>query len=227
MPRILEFNDKFLYTKTDPNGIISAKNGALFFRRENRFFLNAHGNADSEWVLLPFRTVIYPVPSLDKPIIYEYPYEIWEKNSDGFYDDYNDLLPKSDWKFLSNEDAFISSVSKALNWIFPPPINSVDPIGNNNNRSYDENFFYAKISGSWVRTPIHVYDVASIDSGEVSYWYDNLPFVDYPRQNPPINPNSYGLDGDQSYDRDFFYVKPSQWKRTPLTYFDVSKMTIF
>ena len=38
MPRITEYNDKFLYTKTDPNKIIAAKKGALFFRRDNKFF---------------------------------------------------------------------------------------------------------------------------------------------------------------------------------------------
>lgn len=227
MPRITEYNDKFLYTKTDPNKIIAAKKGALFFRRDNKFFLNLDGNFNSNWTLLPFRTVVYPVPDLDKPIRYEHPYEIWEKISDGHKDEYGDLLPKTDWKFYSCDDAFLSNRTKSFHWIFPPPINSVDPCGENNNRSYDENFFYVKTLGYWVRTPIHIYDVASVNVPETSYWYSNLPFVDYPRRTPPPNGADLGINGDQSYDRDFFYVKPSSWKRTPLNYFDLSKMTRF
>ena len=227
MPRILKLDDKFLYTKTDPTNIIAAKKGALFFRRGNKFFLNPDGNIDSEWIPLPYRTVVYPVPSANKPLFFENQNEIWEKNSDGHRGEQNELLPKSDWKFLSHEDAFLSSKSRTLNWIFPPPTNSVDPRGINNNRSYDENFFYVKISGAWVRTPIHTYTISSVDSGEVNQWYDTLPFVDYPRRTPPPNNMDSGLPGDQSYDRDFFYVKPSQWKRTPLNYFDPSKMTTF
>lgn len=227
MPRIPNIADKFLYTKTDPNNVISGEKGALFFRRGNRFFLNADGNFDSHWVLLPYRTVIYPVPDDDKPIQYEHPFEIWEKNSNGHKNDLGVLMPKTDWKFYAYEDAFLSRKIKELHWIFPPPLHSTDPRGNNKFRSYDENFFYAKISGSWLRTPIHVYDSASLDSGDVQKWYDDLPFVDYPRRTPAPNRHDDGMIGDQSYDDNFFYVRPSLWKRTPLNYFDTSKMTKF
>lgn len=227
MPRTPDFNDKFLYTKTDPNNIISAKKGALFFRRFHRFYFNPNGNANSKWELLQYRTVILPVPDDDKPIEYEYPFEVWAKQSDGKTDELGYLLPKTDWKFFSHSDLFVSQLARTFNWIFPVPTSSVDPIGVDNSRSYDENFFYAKISGSWVRTPIHTYVNSSVDSGEVPHWYNNLPFVDAPRHTPPPNHNSSGINGEQSYDRDFFYVKPSNWKRTPLNYFDLSKMTVF
>ena len=227
MPRILKLDDKFLYTKTDPTNIIAAKKGALFFRRGNKFFLNPDGNIDSEWIPLPYRTVVYPVPSANKPLFFENQNEIWEKNSDGFYDEFKEILPKTDWKFYSYDDAFFSPAARILKWIFPPPTNSADPIGNDNSRSYDDNFFYIKLLGTWVRTPLHDYSVSSIDAGENPYWYANVPFVDYPRRTPPPNTSDTGMIGEQSYDRDFFYVKTSKWKRTPLNYFDASKMTTF
>lgn len=227
MPRIPDLNDKFIYTRTDPNNIIAAPKGALFFRRNTRFYLNQSGNLASSWTLLPYKTVILPVPDEDKPIIFEYQFEVWRKNSDGLKDELGYLLPKTDWKFFSYDDIFVSAEQKGLNWILPAPTSSLDPRGGNNARSYDENFFYAKISGSWVRTPIHMYDTSSLDVGEVSYWYNNLPFVDAPRRSPAPNRLDSGFAGDQSYDRDFFYVKPSLWKRTPLDYFDASKMTMF
>ena len=227
MPRILKLDDKFLYTKTDPTNIISAKKGALFFRRGKKFFLNPDGNSDSTWIPLPYRTVVYPVPSLNKPLFFEHQNEIWEKNSNGFYDEFKELLPKTDWKFYSYDDAFISIAPKTIRWIFPVPTSSSDPIGNDNDRSYDTNFFYAKVSGQWLRTPISIYESASVDSGENAFWYNNLPFVDYPRKLPVPNPSDAGIDGEQSYDRDFFYVKVTVWKRTPLNYFYLSKMTIF
>lgn len=228
MPRIPDINDKFYYTKTDPNNIISAKKGALFFRRFHKFFFNPNGNIQSHWIQLPYRTVILPVPDDDKPIFFEEPFEVWEKKSDGKTDELGYLLPKTDWVPFSHSDLFITNPSaRVFNWIFPVPINSVDPIGSNNSRSYDENFFYAKISGSWVRTPIHVYTNPSEDSGEMNYWHDNLPFIDLPRHFPAPSGSSSGLTGEQSYDRDFFYIKPSVWKRTPLNYLDTSKMTRF
>ena len=229
MPRIPDFNDKFLYTKTNPNNIIAAKKGALFFRRHHRFYLNLSGNLDSDWILLPYKTVVLPVPDADKPIYFEQQFEVWEKNSDGLNDELGYTLPKTDWTFFSNDDIFISSATKGLHWIFPVPTSSSDPIGGNNDRSYDENFFYAKLSGSWVRTPITTFiDPTPTDSGEIDYWYNNLPFVDYPRRSPrPTSINDSGLAGDQSYDYDYFYVNPSKWKRTLLTNFSGSKMTTF
>lgn len=227
MPRIPDLNDKFVYTRTDPNNIISAPKGALFFRRNAQFYLNVSGNLASSWTLLPYKTVIIPVPDEDKPILFEYEFEVWSKNSDGLTDELGYRLPKTDWKFFSHDDIFVSGGQKGLHWILPPPVSSSDPRGGNNARSYDENFFYAKILGSWVRTPIHTYETASVDIGEVPYWYNNLPFVDTPRRSPAPNRNDSGLSGDQSYDRDFFYVKPSLWKRTPLDYFDMTKMAMF
>ena len=227
MPRIPDLNDKFIYTRTDPNSIIAAPKGALLFRRNNRFYLNRTGNLTSNWTLLPYKTVINPVPDEDKPIRFEHKFEVWIKNSDGLKDELGYLLPKTDWKFFSYDDLFVTAEQRSLHWIMPPPENSVDPRGSDNARSYDENFFYAKISGSWVRTPIHIYTTASLDIGEQPYWYTNLPFVDAPRRTPAPNRNDSSVPGDQSYDRDFFYINPSLWKRTPLDYFDASKMTMF
>lgn len=227
MPRIPDLNDKFIYTRTDPNNIISAPKGALFFRRHHRFYLNPSGNLTSNWTLLPYKTVVIPVPDEDKPIRFEHPYEVWRKRSDGLKDELGYLLPKTDWTFFSYDDVFVSTGHRNFHWILPPPISSIDPRGSANSRSYDENFFYAKVSGSWLRTPIHTYSTASVDIGEQPYWYTHLPFVDAPRRTPNPNRHDTGFPGDQSYDRDFFYVKPSLWKRTPLDYFDESKMTIF
>lgn len=228
MPRISEFNDKFLYTRTDPNNIVAAPKGALFFRRGENFYFCPSGNLNSHWERLLYRTVVTPVPDDDKPIYYEHPYELWEKKSAGFKNDQRELLPKTDWKLLSYEDVFITRGAKALHWIFPPPVNTVDPRGTNDSRSYDENFFYAKLANRWTRTPITVYTDPMSDPGEVSYWYNNLPFTDIPRVVPmPHHTSSAGSPGDQTYDTDFFYVKPSMWKRVLLTYFTPSKMTEF
>ena len=227
MPRIPDLNDKFIYTRTDPNSIIAAPKGALFFRRNTQFYLNLSGNFASKWSLLPYKTVIILVLDEDKPIRYEHSCEVWIKSSNGLKDELGYLLPKTDWKLFSYDDIFVASGQKNLHWIMPPPASSTDPRGSDNSRSYDENFFYAKISGSWARTPIHLYDTASLDVGEVPYWYSNLPFVDAPRRAPAPNRHDSNIPGDQSYDRDFFYINPSMWKRTPLDYFDASKMTNF
>ena len=230
MPHIPDLNDKFIYTRTDPNSIIAAPKGALLFRRNNRFYLNRTGNLTSNWTLLPYKTVINPVPDEDKPIRFEHKFEVWIKNSDGLKDELGYLLPKTDWKFFSYDHLFVTAEQRSLHWIMPPPENSVDPRGSDNARSYDENFFYAKISGSWVRTPILTFvESSSMDSGEIPALYTHLPFVDPPRRAPrPVTVYDSGLPGDQSYDFDFFYVKPSLWKRSPLSvYYYPDKMTVF
>ena len=228
--RLDEFNKKFVYTKTNPENIVAAKKNALFFRYGNDFYLNHDGNIDGEWHKLHYRTVIIPAPPATKLIKFEQPYEVWLKTTDGFIDEFKALLPKTGWKFLSYKNVFsIASSLKILNWTFPPPSSSYDPIGNNNSRSYDENFFYAKIGDMWFRTPITTFTFPGPDSPENPYLYNNLPFVDRPRAFPvPPMPVYPGEIGDQSYDLEYFYVKPSTWKRSQLLMFygDV-KMTAF
>ena len=227
MPRIPDIHES-VYTKTDPNNVISAKKGALLFRRFDKFFFNPSGNISSAWERLQYKTISYPQHPQGKPINFEYPFEVWEKRSDGHSDQLGYLLPKTDWILYSHQDLFISTPEKrTFHWLFPVPTSSLDPIGTDGSRSYDENFFYAKISGHWVRTPIHIYLEPSVDSGEDVYWHDNLPFIDLPRHLPIPSGSSSGLTGEQSYDRDFFYIKPSVWKRTPLNYLNSPKMTRF
>ena len=45
--RIDDFNEKFIYTDTNPEGIISAKKGAFFYRRDNDFYFNIDGNIEA------------------------------------------------------------------------------------------------------------------------------------------------------------------------------------
>jgi hypothetical protein len=230
MSNVSEFNEKFLYTKTSPENILAAPMGAWFFRKENDFYLNLSGDVNGTWSKLPYRTVIIPFPPLDKEILFEQPMELWFKSSNGFIDEYNVLHPKVGWVFYAyNIDVFLPKSSRVFSWIFPPPTTTSDPIGINGNRSFDENFFYAKESGSWLRTPIAIFtDSTPIDSGEIPYWYQNLPFVDAPRKAPrPITISESGLYGEQSYDFDYFYIHPSIWKRTQLINFSSGKMTAF
>jgi hypothetical protein len=229
--RLDEFNKKVIYTKTNPEDIIAAKKNALFFRKGKEFYFNADGNISGKWEKLPYRTVIIPPPTLTKLIEYEQPYEVWLKTTDGPYDEFNVLLPKKGWQFLAYKDVFaIIQQGKKVNWIFPPPVNTDDPVGNNNSRSYDENYFYAKISGKWYRTPITVFDVAGLPSTDTPYWTTNLPFVDGPRYLPVPNTSIFpgSLYGDQSYDLEFFYIKVSKWKRSRLfMYYNTGKMARF
>lgn len=115
-----------------------------------------------------------------------------------------------------------------FSWIFPAPNNSNDSFGNNNDRSYDENFFYAKVDNQWLRSPLINFTVnVSPNSGENEYWYDNLPFVDRPRASVPTLPVDFGLIGAQTFDDDYFYIKDNIWKRILLINFLPSKMTTF
>jgi len=129
---------------------------------------------------------------------------------------------------FSQPAKIITFDKRTFSWIFPVPTRSSDPIGVDNDRSYDENFFYAKINGRWLRTPLVDFTInLSTDSGEDEYWYDNLPFVDRPRSPVPLTPFDTGLVGAQTFDDDFFYVKGDIWKRTLLLNFITNKMTTF
>jgi hypothetical protein len=229
--RLDEFNKKFIYTDTNPENIIVAKKNAMFFRKNNEFYVNHSGVVNGKWEKLPYKTVIIPPPPLTKIIKYKKDQELWIKTTDGFYDEFKELLPKTGWKFLNNQNIFVGAKIRNLNWIFPVPTSSNDPMGNNNSRSYDENYFYAKISGKWVRTPITVFDYAGNSTPDNSNLSNFLPFVAPPRFQPVPSTSStidYGVLGDQTYDADFFYIKPSIWKRSVLNiYYNTNKMTRF
>jgi hypothetical protein len=227
-----EFNEKFVYTKTNPENIIAGIKDSLFFRYNNTFYYNEEGVLDASWEVLPYRTVIIPFPPLTKEIIYEYPYELWIKTTDGYIDQYGDLLPKTGWKFLGNINVFLDANPRSLRWIFPPPVSSTDPIGTDRSRSYDENFFYVKLGAFWHRTPIALFISPSDEGPDRPDLSANLPFVDAPRRLPvPSNPESDLSTvevGDQTYDKDFFYIRVSKWKRSNLTtYYNNNKMTRF
>ena len=74
------------------------------------------------WQKLNYRTVIIPPPAPTKPIIYKNEHEIWIKTTDGFYNDLEQLMPKTGWKFFSYKDAFAVQIQNTLNWIFPPAL---------------------------------------------------------------------------------------------------------
>lgn len=217
--RLDDYNNRFIYVETDPENIIPGKKNAYFFRYGTEFYVNPTGNLEAdEWIKLPYRTVVLPPPPLTKEIKFKLPYQAWIKEIDGNYDQYGNLLPKQGWKYLGSIDLFSRRrLGKNLNWIFPPPTSSEDNIGNNNSRSYDENYFYAKISGKWYRTPIVRYVEAGPASPDTSYWTDNLPFVAAPRFFPVPGNSVYGaVQGDQTYDLDFFYINVNFWKRSRL-----------
>ncbi len=228
--RLDEFNKKYIYTDTNPENIIAGKKNALFFRRGENFYFNADGNLDGYWEKLNYRTVIIPPPVLTKLIRFKTANEVWVKDTDGFYNEFEQLMPKTGWKFLSYKDIFVrASTGKRYNWIFPPPTSTDDPIGNNNSRSYDNNYFYAKISGKWYRTPISIFDSAESEGPDQPGLTSGLPFVDAPRYLPvPANTPYPGLIGEQSYDVDYFYIKPSLWRRSHLlVYAGLNKMAVF
>jgi hypothetical protein len=226
--RVDDFNKKFVYTETNPEGIIAAKKDALFYRRNKEFFVNLDGNLEvGPWQKLPYRTVIIPPPPLTKLINYKQPHEIWIKTTDGFIDEEGKIMPKTGWKLYAYKDAFSMLVYRKLKWIFPPPISSYDPIGVNGNRSYDENYYYVKTAGIWYRTPITTWttddNFLTPDDPNLT---NNLPFVDLPRA-----PVVAGAElGEQNYDKSFFYIKvnASTWKRSRLSiYTTPDKMAVF
>jgi hypothetical protein len=231
--RLDEFNKKFVYTETNPENIINARKNALFFRKGEKFYVNHSGNLDGKWELLPLRTVITPPPPLTKLIKYKKPQELWLKTTNGYYNQFKELMPKTGWKFVSYQDVFVKGNPRTLHWVFPVPVDSNDPIGNNKSRSYDENYFYAKIDNKWYRTPITTWlnqaqGGAGPDRDDITY---NLPYIDPPRHKPlPTNAHdTSGIElGDQTYDTEYFYIKVSQWKRSRLNiYYDTNKMTRF
>lgn len=237
MPNRIPDINSDIYTECNPEGIISAKKGAWFFRRDKNFYINHQGDEYGEWVKLPYTTVTLSRPNPNKIIIYSHRFQLWEKMEDGIKipwimgDREVSYNPKMGWKSISYEDAFMSIPDpRPFNWIFPPPASSYDPRGSDKNRSYDENFFYAKTASVWYRTPITLYTFAGNPSGENANLQNNLPFVVVPRATP-VPSSSYQSDsvkpGDQTYDADFFYIKPSVWKRSALSVYSPSQMTIF
>jgi hypothetical protein len=233
--RIDDFNKKFVYTETNPEGIISAKKGAFFYRRGTEFYLNRDGNLEvGFWEKLPYKTVIIPPPPASKLIKYKRPHEIWLKTTNGFYNDQEVLMPKTGWERYSYEDAFALQLFRKLNWIFPPPISSYDPMGGVGSRSYDLNYFYAKIDGVWYRTPITTwYDTDNLGVPDDPNLTTYLPYVDMPRS--PVGVDwtvdiHCAIPGDQSYDNSFFYIKVDQnsWRRARLNiYANTYKMALF
>jgi hypothetical protein len=232
-----EFNKKFLYTETNPEGIIAGKKGIFFFRKGKEFFVNYSGNLESgAWEKLSYRTVIIPVPPASKVIQYKKPHEIWLKTTDGFYsDETNKIMPKTGWKFFSYDDAFAMLVFRKITWHFPVPTSSYYLGGVDGNRSYDDDFFYAKIGGIWYRTPVTLWNFLDTPApGEDPSISTSLPFVDLPLAG--IGLNSYDTDtgcsqvGDQTYDVGFFYIKVNNttWKRSRLSLYKIlPKMALF
>lgn len=231
--RLDDFNKKFVYTETNPEGIIAAKKGAFFYRRETDFYINREGNIQNgEWEKLNYKTVIIPPPPASKTIKYKKPHEIWLKTTDGFLNEFEQLMPKTGWQIFAYKDAFAMQLRISLNWIFPPPKSSNDPVGVNGNRSYDNNYFYAKYNNKWYRTPLTTYTFTSEFVADIPALTTNLPFVDLPRAGlsyVSYDPNC-SREGDQTYDKDFFYVKVNRvtWKRARLNIFKIPyKMAVF
>lgn len=227
--RVSDFEKKVLFTKTNPENIISGKKGSWFFRRGSNFYLNISGDLNDHWEKLPYKTVILPAPDPDKVIKFETFCELWFKSIDGRFDEFGKLLPKTGWTFFSNKDVFTDAVIVESNWT-RVPVSSLDPVGTNKSRSYDENFFYVKIDTTWYRTPIAIFTTSEADLGENPSLYTNLPYVQAPRYLPvpassTANPTANG--GTETYDSVFYYIKPSKWKRCPLIIFDPSKLAIF
>lgn len=232
--RVDDFNKKFVYTETNPEGIIAAKKGAFFYRRDNDFYINLDGNLETgNWEKLNYRTVIIPPPPLTKLIKYKRPHEIWLKTTDGFYNDLEQLMPKTGWKIFAYKDAFAIQIQNTVRWVFPPPKTSYDAFGTNGEKSYDENYLYVKFSGLWYRVPLAIYTfIGSRRDTDNPTLVLNPPFSDNRAGYPGIT--SYDLAcsmlGDQTYDNDFFYVRVNSktWKRTTLNVFQIAyKMTIF
>lgn len=236
MPTILPDINSSMFTDCDPENIISARKGAWFFRRDNNFYINTSGDVSGEWTRLPYKTVIIPRPNPNKLVLYKQRFQLWEKTTDGFNapwtmgDRVTSILPKTGWKTISYEDAFLPVADpRGFNWIFPVPVSSYDTIGAEGSRSYDDDFFYYKTGGKWYRNPIVIFTYPGT-AGDNPIWYNNLPFVVTPKA-IPVPSSSYTVDsikqGDQTFDADFFYIKANLWKRAPLITYSPPKMTLF
>jgi len=230
--RLNDYNDKFVYTSTNPENIVDGKKNALFFRKDYDFFINHKGIINGYWEKLPYRTVIIPHPPLNKIIKYKKRYEVWLKTTNGYFDQYGNILTKTGWKFLYNYNIFLEKNQRILRWIFPPPASSYDTTGVEYNRSYDENYFYVKIEELWYRTPLTLFSESYDKGAERLELTTNLPFVDTPRYLPvPLNSNSELNTSDvgvQTYDINYFYIRLLTWRRTTLNvYNNTSKMTMF
>ena len=237
MPNRVPDINSSIYTDCNPENIVPAKKGAWFFRRDSNFYVNDSGDVNGTWVQLPYKTVILPRPNPNKLILYSQRFQLWQKSTDGFKAPWTlgdrtvSILPKTGWKLISNEDAFLPVIDpRAFNWIFPAPLSSDDPVGNDGSKSYDNDYFYHKTGGKWYRNPLVLFTYQGTAVGDTSTWYNNLPFVVAPRA-LPVPSSSYAVDtiksGDQTYDGDFFYIKANLWKRAPLITYTPSKMTLF
>ena len=227
--RVPDINNS-LYTDTNPENIVSAKRGAWFFRKNKFFYVNHSGDIKGKWIQLPYPTVILPRPNPRKIIMYEYPTMLWQKTTDGYLNEFREVLPKTGWKFYSYDDAFLPLFPRAFNWLPAEPSSSYDTVGADRSRHYDENFYYFKTSSIWYRTPISVFTTPGVDTGEQPLLYSGPPYVVSPRY-LPVPSSSYSHDsaisGDQTYDRDYFYIKPSRWKRSSLGIYESVTMTMF
>ncbi len=214
------------YTETNPNNIIPAKKGALFARVGHDFYLFS----SNKWNKLTYRTVILPRPNANDLINYEREYEVWGKEKDGLPDKDSVFSDKLGWVFYGYKKPFSDEVvTKIFDWFFPVPTSSNDSVGAENDKSYDDDFYYLKTGSYWYRTPISVFDEPGTYGPEQIDLYNNPPFIDPPRF-LPIPPNSSysgGRVGEQTHDADFYYTKPSVWKRCPLVIFDNVTMTRF
>ena len=104
--RVADFNAKFFYVETNPENIISAPKNAFFFRNGTDFFLNTSGDINGYWERLQYRTVILPAIDEDTLLNYEHPCELWIKTTDGFYDEFKVLMPKTGWQFFTYKNIF-------------------------------------------------------------------------------------------------------------------------
>ena len=112
--RVPDVNDS-IYTDTNPENIIPAPKGAWFFRKAKKFYVNYSGDVAGQWIELPYLTVILPRPNPNKVIIYEHNTMLWEKTTNGFLDEFRELLPKTGWKFYSYDDVFLPAFIRNFN----------------------------------------------------------------------------------------------------------------
>lgn len=223
----------FHYTKTSPENVLSAKKGAMFFRTGSAFYINRSGNLSSNWERLNMRTVIVPYPDVNSMLQYEHKCDLWFKASDGLYNQFAELLPKTNWMFVSHKNPFVDiGTARKFSWKFPVPTGSFDfTTGDSNDlRSVDKNFFYAKINYVWYRTPITTFNFNFESNNINDVYYTTLPFVDKPTSSLPTDTNSnVGDVYQQAMDDEAFYVRVNgDWRRCLFTMFeDPHKMAMF